>query len=64
MAEAIIYPGMNNEDLESLQETLGRKSIKYSISPAGNSGEYRSMIEIYGEMFHNSPTLLRYLNCP
>lgn len=58
----MIYPGMNAEDLESLKETLGKRSIAYSVSPTGISGEYGSMVVIDGKFYHNSPTLIRHLD--
>ncbi len=62
MPEAIIYPGINNEYLESLKGTLERRGIEYSISPTGSSGEYRSTVSIGGDLYHNSATLLKRLD--
>lgn len=62
MAEAEIYPGINKEDLESLEEMLKGRGIEYSISPNTTSGGYRSMVSIDGEVYHNSATLLRHLD--
>lgn len=62
MAEAIIYPGMNDEDLESLKETLEKREIEYSVSPTGISEGYCSMVVIDGHFYHNSATLLRHLD--
>lgn len=62
MMETIIYPGMNDEDLESLKETLEKRGIEHSVSPAGYSDRYLSMVSMDGEFYHNGATLLRHLD--
>ncbi|MBI4116424.1 hypothetical protein HY449_01630 [Candidatus Pacearchaeota archaeon] len=61
MAEAIIYPGISDEDLKSLEDTLKKRDVEYAISPNESSGGWHSVVSIYGEVYHNSPTLLKRL---
>ena len=62
MVKAEIYPGISDENLESLKGTLEGRGIEYSISPNTTSGGWRSMVSIDGEYYYDSPTLIRHLD--